>query len=51
MPHPAPSLSRMQILYLHTLGHVQGPLARILLCMVATAPWLLRGYFPVNSFR
>ena len=39
-----------QILSLHALDHVPTALHRVLLCLAATSPWLLRPYFPVNSF-
>jgi hypothetical protein len=45
------ALNGVQIVYLHTLPHMHGYAARSMLCMAATAPWLVRHLFPVHSFR
>ena len=44
-------LNGVQVVYLHTLPHVHGYAARSMLCVAATAPWLVRHRFPVHSFR
>lgn len=43
-------LNLVQILYLHAVSAVQLLPLRAALALLATAPWLLRGRFPVNSF-
>lgn len=44
-------LNGVQIVYLHALSHMHGHAARCVLCVAATAPWLVRHRFPVHSFR
>jgi hypothetical protein len=43
-------LNLVQILYIHAVSAFRKPLLSIILCLFATAPWLLRHRFPVNSF-
>lgn len=38
------------IVYLHAVGHVEHVALRAALCLLATAPWLVRDRFPVHSF-
>lgn len=39
-----------QVGYLHVLPLFRSQYSRLLLCALATSPWLLRSHFPVHSF-
>ena len=43
-------LNLVQIVYIHLLSYVTAPQNKLLLCLLATLPWLIRSRFPVNSF-
>ena len=43
-------INASQALYLHLVQHTTYWPARIMLCFLSAAPWLVRHWFPVNSF-
>ena len=43
-------LNLVQVLYFHSVATEQSIQYRYLLLFLVTAPWLMRSYFPVNSF-
>ena len=43
-------LNLIQIIYIHLLSYISTPQYKLLLCLLATSPWLVRSWFPVNSF-
>lgn len=43
-------LNVVQIVYFHAQAHVDSVPMRLVLCLAATSPWLVRDRFPVHSF-